>query len=77
MPGSAPRRSSIDRFDASVEEGTFGGYEAFGVYSEDAGSGRSSEYEIFIVSTGAEFRSRCSDRQKGSPSRPFSITIAT
>ena len=52
---SAPRRSSIDRFDASVEEGTFGGYEAFGVYSEDAGSGRSSEYEIFIVSTGAEF----------------------
>ena len=38
MPGSAPRRSSIDRFDASVEEGTFGGYEAFGVYSEDAGS---------------------------------------
>ena len=53
MPVSAPRRSSIDRFDASVEEGTFGGYEAFGVYSEDAG--RSSEYEIFIVSTGAEF----------------------
>ena len=63
MPGSAPRRSSIDRFDASVEEGTFGGYEAFGVYSEDAGSGRSSEYEIFIVSTGAEFRPRCSDVQ--------------
>ena len=55
MPVSAPRRSSIDRFDASVEEGTFGGYEAFGVYSEDAGSERSSEYEIFIVSTGAEF----------------------
>lgn len=35
-------------FDASVDEGTFGDYEVFGVSSSDD---RSSEYEIFIVAT--------------------------
>ena len=37
-------------FDAAVDEGTFGDYEAFGVYGDQ--DDQSSEYEIFIVATG-------------------------
>lgn len=59
MPENAPRRGGRDRFDVSVDEGTFDGYEAFGVYKDDKGDGsrkrgRSPEYEIFIVMSGQE-----------------------
>lgn len=52
MMGMESGKRSIERhrssFDASVDEGTFGDYEVFGVSSSDD---RSSEYEIFIVAT--------------------------
>lgn len=58
MPENTPRRGGKDRFDVSVDEGTFDGYEAFGVYNDgkEDGSrkGRSPEYEIFIVMSGQE-----------------------
>lgn len=41
-------------FDAAVDEGTFGDYEAFGVYGDQ--DDQSSEYEIFIVATGKGLR---------------------
>ena len=45
-------------FDAAVDEGTFGDYEAFGVYGDQ--DDQSSEYEIFIVATGKGLRGRLS-----------------
>ncbi len=77
MPEHALGRSSRDRFDVSVDEGTFGGYEAFGVYKEGSGKGRVPEYEIFIVRTGQEVRGRSVRRPVGPPSRSVRDTYHT
>lgn len=50
--GSAVRRNS---FDVSVDEGTFGDYEAFGIGGDGDAVKGLSEYEIFIVQTSRGF----------------------
>lgn len=54
MPKRHSRRSESNDFDISVDEGTFGDYEAFGIYNENAPEGSEPEYEIFIVATAQE-----------------------
>ena len=54
MPKRHSRRSGFNDFDVSVDEGTFGDYEAFGIYNENAPEGSEPEYEIFIVATAQE-----------------------
>lgn len=46
------RKKPGNEFDVLVDEGTFGDYEAYGVFS-DSGD-QTAEYEIFIVSTAQE-----------------------
>ena len=54
MPKRHSRGSGFNDFDVSVDEGTFGDYEVFGVYNDDAPEGSEPEYEIFIVATAQE-----------------------
>lgn len=55
MPKRHCRESELNDFDVSVDEGTFGDYEVFGVYSDDAPEGSGPEYEIFIVASAQGF----------------------
>ncbi|MDO5854060.1 MAG: hypothetical protein Q4Q62_08545 [Thermoplasmata archaeon] len=53
MPEKRIRRKPGNEFDATVDEGTFGDYEAFGVFGDDSDD-QTPEYEIFIVATAQE-----------------------
>lgn len=53
MPEKRIRRKPGNEFDVTVDEGTFGDYEAFGVFGEGS-DGHAFEYEIFIVATAQE-----------------------
>lgn len=50
MPVRKSKGVHRNDFDVSVDEGTFGDYEVFGVHGGH-GKDKSSEYEIFIVQT--------------------------
>lgn len=54
MADHSRRKTAEEEFEVSVDRGTFGDYEAFGVYNEDADPDDAPEYEIFIVSTGEQ-----------------------
>lgn len=58
MPEYRLREASDNEFDVSVEQGTFGDYEVYGLYANpDQDDGSADDFEIFIVTTGQDVRS--------------------